>query len=167
MRGKTKLHETGKKGSPTAGCGRRAFSGGIFLPRAFADLQTSLEGPLIERQQLRLLAELVLDRVPHDVFGDDLRIADVGAEHDDVQDLGVAHFQSHLRDGNLHNLDVGAGDLALDDGAVDEQRTAGDELMRRPPSRRTAAAPRHRFSFHFALCELPSYELSLCWGQLP
>ena len=54
--------------------------------------------------------------LPYDGGVDDFGITYVNAQHDDVEDLGIAHLKGELGDGSLYDLDVGAGDLVSYDG---------------------------------------------------
>lgn len=76
----------------------------------------------------------MLDGGPNDLRRDDLGIAYIDAQHDNIQHLGVAHFQGHLGNGGLDQLDIITADVIADDGAIDEQGAAllqgGQELLK-------------------------------------
>ena len=73
-----------------------------------------------------LLAELDAHGLDDGLLAYDLGLLrDVGAEEDDVRALEVADALGYLVAGDVDGVDVGAGGLDVDDGAVDEQQAAG------------------------------------------
>ena len=73
-----------------------------------------------------LLAELNAHGVDDGVLADDVGLlGDVGAEEDDVGSLEVADALGYLVAGDVDGVDVRAGGLDVDDGAVDQQQAAG------------------------------------------